>query len=119
MKLEANMIKKLEKFEDFEKIIKEDKNVVVDFNAVWCGPCRMMGRVIEDLEDEFKDITFLKVDTDEFPTIAQQFFIVSIPSILAFKDGTRINFTFNGQEKDMQIGSMDEDDFASMLKETF
>ena len=81
------MIKVLEKLEDFVTIIKEDKNVLVDFYATWCGPCRMMGRVMEEIEDEEKDITFLKVDTDEFPEIASDYDVSSIPSLFLLKDG--------------------------------
>lgn len=113
------MIKVLKKSAEFEKIIAEDKNVLVDFNATWCGPCRMMGRVIEEIEAEYPELTFLKVDTDDFPEIAQRFMIASIPSMLAYKNGNRIDFSFNGNKQDMQIGSMMEDDFKLLVNETF
>lgn len=113
------MIKILGNGKDFEKIIAQDENVLVDFNATWCGPCRMMGRVIEEIEDKYPTVTFLKVDTDEYPEIAQSFMIASIPSMLAYKNGKRIDFSLNGLKKEMQIGSMPEDDFEVMLNETF
>lgn len=113
------MIKVLEKEIDFEKIIQEDKNVLVDFNATWCGPCRIMGREMEDLEDKLKDITFLKVDTDEYPEIAEKFAVVSIPTMVAFQDGKRINVKENGQESDILLGAKPEDEFESVLRETF
>ena len=113
------MIVKLTDEESFEKILKENKKVVVDFNATWCGPCRMMGRIMEDVEEEFKDITFLKVDTDDFMTLAQKYSIVSIPAFVAYEDGKRILFRLFGQEEEMHVGGMDEDSFRNMLKETF
>lgn len=113
------MIKILEKETDFEKIIAEDKNVLVDFNATWCGPCRMMGRVMEELEKKYSAVTFLKVDTDDFPELAQKFFIVSIPSMVAYKDGKRVDLSLNGNKENMQVGALQEEDFEVMLNETF
>ena len=113
------MIKILSKLEDFVNIIKEDKNVLVDFNATWCGPCRMMGRVIEDIEEEEKDITFLKVDTDEFPEIAQQFGVMSIPTMVAFQDSKRKYFTIDGQLEEVIMGYTQRDEFQKILKDTF
>jgi thioredoxin 1 len=73
-------------FED--EIIKSDKLTVVDFWAVWCGPCRMIGPVIEELAGEYdEDVKFTKVNVDENQKFAGQFGIRSIPSILFFKDG--------------------------------
>ena len=113
------MIVKLTDEKSFEDVLKENKNVVVDFNATWCGPCRMMGRLIEEIEDEFNDVTFLKVDTDDFMYLSQKFSIVSIPAFVAYKDGKRIPFSFGGRKEDMHVGGMDEDSFRMMLKETF
>lgn len=113
------MIIKLQNLNDFEEIIAKNANVVVDFNATWCNPCRMMGRVIEEIEEEYPNVTFLKVDTDDFMELAQKYFIVSIPAFVAFKDGKRIPFSFNGSHEDMHVGGMDEDDFRLMLNETF
>lgn len=113
------MIKKLEKLEDFVSTIKTEKKVLVDFNATWCGPCRMMGRVIEDVEEDYPDITFLKVDTDQFPQIAQQFGVMSIPTLIPFVNGKRAFVVEEGEKKDVLLGARDEDTFRNILDDTF
>lgn len=113
------MIKILENLEDFVNIIKSDKNVLVDFNATWCGPCRMMGRVIEDIESDYSDITFLKVDTDRFPQIAEQFGVMSIPTLVGFIDGKRTFIAEEGEKKEVLLGARDEDSFRTVLDDTF
>ncbi len=75
------MIKYL-KDEEFDNEIKEGK-ILVDFYADWCGPCRMMGEVLEDV----KDIDILKVNVDKFPLIAQKFGVMSIPTLILFEKG--------------------------------
>lgn len=113
------MIKKLEKLEDFVSTIKTEKKVLVDFNATWCGPCRMMARVIEDVEEDYPDITFLKVDTDQFPQIAQQFGVMSIPTLIPFIDSKRSFVVEEGEKKDVLLGARDEDTFRNILDDTF
>lgn len=77
------MIKYLEN--DFEKEI-ENKKVLVDFYADWCGPCKMMGQVLE----EINEIDVLKVNVDKFPELAQKYGVMSIPSIFIFENGSPI-----------------------------
>jgi thioredoxin len=113
------MIKHLENSLDFEEELASDKNLVVDFFATWCGPCRMMGRVMEEISDQVKDVTFLKVDTDKFPEIASKYGVVSIPTLVAYKDGKRINFKEKGEETDIILGARDEEEFLTDLKDTF
>ena len=71
------MIKYLEK--DFENEIK-NKRILVDFYASWCGPCKMMSEVFEEIKDKI-DFDILKVDVDKFPEIASKYNIFSIPTI--------------------------------------
>lgn len=113
------MIVKLENLEDFQKIVQKEKNVVVDFNVTWCSPCRMMSRVIEEIEERLPEVTFLKVDTDDFPELASEFYIVSIPSFAAYQNGGRVVFRHQGHKEDLHIGGMSEDDFEDMIRETF
>ena len=79
------MIKHLEKFEDFENEIKEGV-VLIDFYADWCGPCQMLSPNIEAVEQE-TGIKVIKVDVDAIPELARMFGIMSIPTILLYKDG--------------------------------
>jgi len=79
------MIKHLEKLEAFEEEIKGEK-VLVDFFATWCGPCSMLAPVLEDLDKE-GGVSILKVDVDSFPSVAQKFRVMSIPTLVLFKDG--------------------------------
>lgn len=71
-----------------EKVIKSDKPVLVDFFAPWCGPCKMMGPIIDELAEEVKDkAEVYKVNVDEEGELANRFQVMSIPTILVFKDG--------------------------------
>lgn len=83
------MIIHLEKQEDFEKEIQGEK-VLVDFYADWCGPCQMLIPVIEELEQE-SGLKVVKINTDDLPDLARMFRIMSIPTLLLFKDGKLAN----------------------------
>lgn len=70
-----------------EEVLKSDIPVLVDFWATWCGPCRMLAPIIEEVANEREDVAVCKVDVDECPNIAQEFGIMSIPTVLVFKNG--------------------------------
>ena len=79
------MIVHLKNTSDFEKEIQGEL-VVVDFYAEWCGPCQMLAPLLEQLSEE-TNVKIVKIDTDEVPDIARMFRIMSIPTLLLFKDG--------------------------------
>ena len=73
---------------NFEEIINSDKPVLVDFWAEWCGPCKMIGPVVEELANEFENKAIIgKVDVDTNPEVSAKFGIRSIPTLVIFKGG--------------------------------
>ena len=72
--------------ESFKEIIKE-KVALVDFYADWCGPCRMLAPIIEEIASERPDIAVAKINVDKEPELAREYGIVSIPTVIIFKDG--------------------------------
>ncbi len=88
------MIKYL-KENDFEEEVKSGV-VLVDFYADWCGPCRRMGEILETLED----VNVLKVNTDEHNELASAFGVMSIPTLVLFKDGTNTGKLIGLQSKE-------------------
>ena len=78
--------------DNFEaEVLQAEKPVLVDFWAVWCGPCQMVGPVLEEISEERDDLIVGKVNVDEEDEIAMQFGIMSIPTLLVFKDGEVAN----------------------------
>ncbi len=77
--------------ENFDQIINGDKPVLVDFWATWCGPCKMVGPIIEELSEELKDeIVVAKLDVDQQQEIAVKYQVMSIPTLILFKDGKEV-----------------------------
>ena len=83
------MIKHLEDEKLFDEEISKG-TVLVDFYADWCGPCRMLDPVLEDVAKELVDITILKVNVDQMKSISGRFSIRSIPTVVLFKDGKQV-----------------------------
>ncbi|MBQ7240051.1 MAG: thiol reductase thioredoxin [Bacilli bacterium] len=94
------MIKYLENESDFKEIIKEG-TWIVDFYADWCGPCKMLGAILEET-----DYNILKVNTDSFQDLSFSFGIMSIPTLIIFKDG---------KEKNKSIGLIDREELKRIM----
>ena len=74
--------------ENFEtEVIKSDKPAIVDFWAEWCGPCRMMAPVLDEISEEREDVKVCKLNVDDEPELANRYEVSAIPTILCFKDG--------------------------------
>ena len=95
---------------NFKNEVSDNKGItIVDFWAPWCGPCKMFGPIFENAKDNFENIKFCKLNIDEDDNnISKDFGVMSIPTVIAFKDGKEIN---------RKIGFMNEDDFYNFIKE--
>ena len=76
-----------------QEVLKSDVPVLVDFWATWCGPCRALGPVLEEISSEVSTVKIVKVNVDEQPELASQFRIMSIPTMILFKGGEAVSYT--------------------------
>ena len=83
-----------------EEVIKSDKPVLVDFWATWCGPCRMIAPIVEQIADENEDIKVCKVDVDDQPELTSSFGLQSIPTLIVFKNGEIANKAVGARSKE-------------------
>ena len=92
----------------FEKLLTGYKPVLVDFWASWCGPCRMMGPIVEEIAKEHTEIAVAKINVDEEPEVAQKYKIMNIPTLLLFRGGDIIK---------RQIGAISKSRLEEMISD--
>jgi thioredoxin 1 len=91
------------------EVLDSSKPVLVDFWATWCGPCRMVGPILEELAAEMSDqLTIAKVDVDQEPEVAMRYGVMSIPTMVLFKDG---------EEQARLVGAMPKQVLRQRLEE--
>ncbi|MGI6357417.1 MAG: thioredoxin [Bacillota bacterium] len=91
------------------EVLDSSKPVLVDFWATWCGPCRMVGPILEELAAEMSDqLTIAKVDVDQEPEVAMRYGVMSIPTMVLFKDG---------EEQARLVGAMSKQVLRQRLEE--
>lgn len=89
-----------------EKVLNSEKPVMLDFWATWCGPCQMVLPIIEELADELQGVKIGKVNVDEEMELAKQYRVMSIPTLIVFK---------NGEKAEMSVGAKSKEEIKAML----
>lgn len=102
-------IQKVNSKQKFDEIIQNSKvPVFVKFTASWCGPCKMMIPVIEKLASELTNVKFLEIDVDDSDGLSETYFVSSVPTMMIFKDGQKMNET---------VGALPYDELKSFIKQ--
>ena len=101
------MLKHIKSVEEFESEVKEGL-VLVDFFATWCGPCKMLSPLLEEVANENPNLKVLKIDVDEVGPLAARFAIQAIPTLMLFKDGERKDTKLGYQNKNQLLGFINQ-----------
>ena len=89
------------------EVLEAKETVLVDFWASWCGPCKMIGPIIDQIADERTDVKVCKVNVDEEQELAVRFKVMSIPTLLVFKDGKVVNQSLGAKPKAAILAMLD------------
>ncbi len=101
------LVKDMNKENFQEEVIRSDKPVLVDFWASWCGPCRMVSPIVDEIAQERPDVKVVKVNVDQEQELALQFGVMSIPTLVVMKDGKVVN---------QAVGVRPKEDILDLLK---
>ncbi len=101
------MVNKLNANDFTNEVVNFNGTVLLDFYADWCGPCKMLSPIIEEVSNEYPAVKFLKVNVDENPELASEFGIVSIPTLVAIRDRKIIAQNIGYCTKDAIIGMIE------------
>ena len=94
--------------ENFEtEVLNSEKTVLIDFYADWCGPCKMLSRVVEQFANENENIKVVKINVDDEQDLAIEYGVMSIPTLVVIK---------NGQEVNRSVGLVSKDDILNLVK---
>lgn len=96
------MITTCNSIEQFKEGIKKEL-LIVDFFATWCGPCKMMEPIFEELVNDLKDLEVLKVDVDKYNELAREYQVMSIPTIIVFKNGNVVDSKVGYMPKELLV----------------
>ena len=101
------MLKHINNAAEFEAAIKEG-TVLVDFFATWCGPCKMLAPLLEEIAEENPNVSVLKIDVDEVGVLAARYGIQSIPTLMLFKNGQRVETRIGYQNKNQLVAFINQ-----------
>lgn len=90
-----------------EEVIKSEKPVLIDFYADWCGPCKMLSPIIDEIAEENSDIKVVKVNVDDSQDLAMKYQVMSIPALVVIK---------NGEEVNRSVGLIDKSQVVNLIK---
>ena len=89
------------------EVLKADGLVIVDMFATWCGPCKMMAPIVDNLAEDYTDVKFCKLDVDQAPTVAARYGVQSIPTFLFFQNGALLRTLVGGRDADSFADEID------------
>lgn len=88
------------------EVMNSDKKVLIDFFASWCGPCRMVSPIVDEIADERSDIKVVKINVDDDPELASRFGVMSIPTLVVLQNGRELNRLMGARPKEVILEAL-------------